>query len=814
MISWAARCWKTDRFTATRRLIDHGVLDNVTTEDLNVDLQWYAFQESVTSLWQNCRQPRPNHSGDLRWAAFFLGINWSSAGLWFARAARFAGVLSKDEILVNLPNFSDKSRQWEEAVAVALYSLPGKLSSFFMVLRSASEDNCVLYRIPDPSGLECGGFLGLDAVTGPTHPDFGNKILLLSDPLLALKLHDIHVATDKYLLPVAGFCHEDAVNLNVCSGMFAGKEVHVWGPNVTEELSQGAKKVDSRIVTNEDSKVRYVDDISWTSLHVWISHKLRLARPWPEVLAAYLECKSRQECGDVLGDLQLSDRERDALLECCTASDKERLKDIERERNPSTVNVGHRMGVVERSGCWFLLDNRKPGEGQGLLWSDAILRIDKIVRFPRNSKMLYEGRIVYKGHEIPFSVPAGEQDKVHRHTASWIRGILLDAGLGVLHYVPSKDQRLVDVALALHKPVIVAGRDRCGWDKAENAFVFDGFSISAKGHVETGVSVHGSNLPGRNLHLPRDFTREQIEVLSDSSPLGSLVWCVTACVLANLLAPLFSRNTTGIALLGEGASLLGPMIAKAVGCVESRYSAENETRHGWPIVLPAVKEQRLARELTATDSHNCVVATSLYAAAVFGIEAGWNWVICDYAFTSLDQYGEVLPLIVPAFLVWLAQQEFRLPQSCSHAESILISLGEWVKSLGGKADHLQRSTSFLSPDQPEGCRHKVVAQRFVGLLCRMLADSYVKIGPNITSGMVVGEHKVLLPKREIYRALGKRKLPFFDSGVVIRALYEDGILLGEEDVDGIPVWSLDPAWWKETHEQWIKSNSNKFRVEK
>jgi hypothetical protein len=810
LISLAARGWQTERRMAATGLVDHFGLSEVSSSELDRDSQWHEFQESIQSLWKNCRKPGPSTSGDLRWAARLLGLNRSSAEVWHAGAGKLAGVVSKEEVREHLPGFGALSRRWEEAVVVALHSLPGKISSFLTFLRSVGEDSTVFYQVADPSGLRLGGFLGLEAVTGPDHPDFGNKVLLMNDPLLALRLHERHLAREKPLLPVAGFRHEDATNLNVGNGLFAGKRVYVWSPAITKELLLVAKEVDGWIVTDEDRDGGYWDDMNRVGLPVWVGRKLRFGRPWPDVLATCLQSKYGNEYADLLRHMQLSEQERDRLLTCCRPSDREKLRDFEHNRSPRAAAVSPKKRIREENGCWYLLDVRKNGS-TSLQLSDAILRIDTIVRFARSRKRLYEGRILYRGHEVPFSVAAGKRHEFQTHTAKWMRAKLIDAGLGVLQTVPGKYQRLLDVALYLHEPGIVTGRDRCGWDKDENAFIFDGFSISARGEVKTGISVYASMIPGRDLHPPQDLTWEQIVILSGAGPLSSLVWSVTACVMANLLAPLFNRTTTGVALLGDGAAFVGPMIAKRLGCVQVRYSPAHEAQHGWPIVLPAVKEHLLTKQLAVTGPHNCVVVTSRQAAAVLGIESGWNWVTCEDPLTSLDKYGEVLPLIVPAYLVWLAQQGFHLPESDSYAKSVLCSLGDWVKSLHGNADHLENSTTFLSPDQPEGCRDKVVAQRFVELLCRMLEDGYLGIGVNIALGMVVAGDNVFLPKKEIYRALAKRKLPPFDSAVVTRALYHEQVLLGEEYVDGIPVWSLDPVWWKKTYEPWTKRKTSKFR---
>jgi hypothetical protein len=814
MVSLAARCWQTDRRTAAARLADSFALGEISKDDLDRDTQWYEFQESIRCLWQKCRQPGPSNSLDLRWAARLLGIKSCSVDAWYARAGKFAGVLSKEQIREHFPGFAALGRLWDEAAVVPLYSLPGKISSFLTILRSASEGVSELYQVPDPSGLKIGGFLGLEAVTGSDHPEFGNKVLLLSDPLLALKLHERHLTREDQLLPVAGFCGGDASNLNASNGLFGGKKVYIWGPVIDRDLLLWAKKVDGWIVTDEDRKDSYWNDMMRVGLPAWVGRKLRLARPWDQALATYLKPLGCMDYESVFWYMQLSEHERLRLLAWCRPEEQQRLFDIERNSKPTTVSVGPRSQVFEQSGHWYL-QNDRTRSSPSILLSAAVLRVDRIVRFAGRSKKLYEGRILYRGHVVPFSVTASARGKFRVHTANWMRDMLIDAGLGILHYFPCKSPRLLDVALYLHEPAIVTARDRCGWDAEENAFIFDGFSIAAHGKVETGMSVHAPLIPGRNLHPPLGFpffTREQICLMSEPNPVSSLVWSVTACVLANLLAPLCNQTTTGIALVGEGASLIGPWIAKGLGCVECKYSPGAEARHGWPIVLTTVRGHHLARQLSLTGPHNCVAVLSDYAAAVLGIEGGWNCVTCEYPCTSLEGHDEVLPLVVPAYLAWLAGQKFRLPESNSYAESVLLSLVDWIKSVGGQADHLKNSSMFLSPDQPEGCRHRVVVQHFVDLLCRMLAEGYVRISLNIALGMVVDGDKVFLPKQEINRALAKRKLPPIATELVTRALEEEQILLGEEYIDGLSVWSLDPGWWKRTYETWIKTKNRTYRV--
>jgi hypothetical protein len=552
---------------AAARLAKLCAMNDVPSSYLDRDTQWHKFQESIRSFWQNCCMPGPSCSGDLRWAAPLLGINCSSSDIWYARAGKLAGVVTKAEINEHLPGFRGLSRVWKEAVVVALHSLPGKISSFLTILRSGSEDPFVLYRVPDCSGLQLGGFLGLEAVTGPDHPDFGNQVLLASDPLIALRLHAHQLALKKHLLPVAGFCQEDTSYLNVGNGLFAGKKVCVWAPAITKELLLLAKKVDGWIVTDENRDHAYWDDMDRVGMPVWVACRLRLARPWPQFLAAYLESKDSCECCDLLSYLKLSEQERDRVLECCTPDKRARLSAAQRERIPKSTSVSARKSVVEQNGCWYLREaDPSRGLSSSSLLSDCILRIDQIVRFERSRKKLYEGRLLYKGREVAFSVAAGETHRFLTRTATWMCNKLIDEGLGILHCERRSFQRLVDVALSLHEPIMVTGRDRCGWVEDENAFVFDGFSISPKGKVETGIAVYSSFVPTRNLHPPQDLTGEQIALLSDAGPVGSLVWPVTACVIANVLSPFLNQPTTGIALLGEGAGLLGPWIARKLGC--------------------------------------------------------------------------------------------------------------------------------------------------------------------------------------------------------------------------------------------------------
>jgi hypothetical protein len=59
----------------------------------------------------------------------------------------------------------------------------------------------------------------------------------------------------------------------------------------------------------------------------------------------------------------------------------------------------------------------------------------------------------------------------------------------------------------------------------------------------------------------------------------------------------------------------------------------------------------------------------------------------------------------------------------------------------------------------------------------MVHDGYLGTGVSIARGMVVAGDKVLLPKKEINRALARRRWASFDVGVVTQALHEEQFFL-------------------------------------
>jgi hypothetical protein len=94
----------------------------------------------------------------------------------------------------------------------------------------------------------------------------------------------------------------------------------------------------------------------------------------------------------------------------------------------------------------------------------------------------------------------------------------------------------------------------------------------------------------------------------------------------------------------------------------------------------------------------------------------------------------------------------------------------------------------------------------------MVHDGYLRIGVSIARGMVVAGHKVLLPKKEINRALARRRWASIDVGVVSQALHEAQFFRGEEVIDDIPVWSLDPAWWNNVTATYCPPPLDPFRL--
>lgn len=181
-----------------------------------------------------------------------------------------------------------------------------------------------------------------------------------------------------------------------------------------------------------------------------------------------------------------------------------------------------------------------------------------------------------------------------------LRDFLVEQDVGFLQFQHTWAKDSAYIALALGKPKYRSVVDRIGWHSSERRFMFPKFSITHMGEVKSdGSPILVNNPPAANLMEPyfRPFMRDELDALCANGHEVSMFWAMGASILHNLLAPAMNHKPAGIVLDGEGAQVAGPVLAKAMGCVELdlRRPARGQSvlerinavgsQHGWPTVL-------------------------------------------------------------------------------------------------------------------------------------------------------------------------------------------------------------------------------------
>jgi hypothetical protein len=166
----------------------------------------------------------------------------------------------------------------------------------------------------------------------------------------------------------------------------------------------------------------------------------RRARPWREAVKEWAE---RQPDG-VLAELLLGLQEyrvdlRQLVQDCGGGRLEELLPPALRRR---VVQLGGRR-YVENAGGWYAVRRH----GQEVLLTDAILRIDEISVGEQG--LHYQGRIVFKGEEIPYAVTAAT---LERHPVQWLREYLLRQGKGLAYFAPGW-RDVIALAVQWHEPL-------------------------------------------------------------------------------------------------------------------------------------------------------------------------------------------------------------------------------------------------------------------------------------------------------------------------------------------------------------------------
>ncbi len=827
MIELAAKAWGLGIPATVAKLTSQGaalpddkeVIRNYVQDQLK-------YRRRISHMWTQARAGRFHDSASVSRVAQTLHLNSEAPrDRWLAGPGQMVGALSRLEVEEALrPTSINKGKifrennklRWEDVLAVPLYDLPGRPCAFLFAGRKARPDKDFIFYMlnvaTNRGGFGEGGSRKWDREAGVSmHPDvlttsteWHNQIIAVADPFAGLHLHSRHCEHSTRQLPlVSWYCTEQAQPARSWK-MFVDKKMVFWAPELTKHVIHQAIVTGGWISTLGPDAGNELQQYMWKYRPQDLMEKIiESAAPWDEVVAKHLSKLANNEIEDLLLQLQLDGMDVSLIQQRSPGMLRSRLDTILSGKTVGrTIFMGDRT-VIEREGGWYI-EGRRPGQFEQIM--DAQLRIDAVVNQPRLSKSYYMGHIIFAGESVEFCVPVATLD---RKPFEYLRQLLFDHEVGSLTFNPSWNVKLVNIAMRFQKPKFISGLDTVGWDG--RSFVLPKYSVQTGGEIVVNKQdLFPADSPAINLPLPEAMSGQELEALFSDDATTSILWSVLSTIGANILAPAYRQNPSGIALSGPGVEELTHQVAKLCGCLSVRavsrqhgaeHMLDQETRHKWPIIMQDVRKGAvLAKWLDPSRdwdrTHNCLVRLPWYVTTARKLLPGWHVIedmrsvhrLSDEACASVRKF-------FPALLLDLCQKQ--LPEIDSEdtwLESVLVMMSKFVTEHGGPGDKVLKALASILPQRIEG--H---AEAFVDLVYNLIRDGDLVTLPE---GFTDAKRPVVIqcdegrgfavPKEALADILAKKHMRLTDFSYVTNVLRSADAL--EEDSN--KHWIVKPGWWQ------------------
>ena len=601
LITLASRTWKTDLPLTLARLRELGGFPRLwSREEEEEHGRFMTNLLSVQEFWERIRRDQTLDNSDTHQFRVRLNLrpanNWQR---WKERMGDLVAVVRRSDLSEGVIKNSLFESVCNHSMLMPFWDLPGRIAGFYALSRRDQpryHGYRLISRVGSCLNSASSGIGMLPLLLLEKHPELGDFIFV-TDAETAIYLHEKNFNSTPAPLPL--LCVDDKNDLrpDFSHGLLFGRKVIFLTTEDSPEVLRMAKEVDGSVFLDlHNLPVKIRAERGYLTPDKYLRAAIDVAVPWQQALENKLSTLMDLEAESFLRSLEFNNaEENDRFAESCSLPTRERLKLIGDRPRSASISLGHHT-IIEARGHWYAkIDNRPPR-----LISDAILRIDKLIT---GAEIYYQGRILFKGEEIPFSCSAGELEE---NPLVWMRTFLLKNNHGVMSFSKFVDD-IISVAVQFHQPETVKGVQRRGWNEDHASFVFDGFAISAKGEVVEvpAVSLADCSAPAKHLTC-QPILPDEVEALSRNDHVSALVWSLMTVVSSNLLASAKNSRRSGTILLGRGAEIGGPMAAKFLGCAEHNQGRgwldemrnkpqELQQEHDWPILLRSANPELSSR---------------------------------------------------------------------------------------------------------------------------------------------------------------------------------------------------------------------------
>jgi hypothetical protein len=839
----AAKIWKLPLRETMDRMVTlgHDMPEHCTDQAKinHYKRRFYTRRKHFNDMFRESQQYLAGRPGSLRALLEKFGLQSEQPGrVWIDRMGKYLGALHQHKIIAHLQPYRTVHKEsysqsfiasgtqqkrifvgsnWQDVLVMPLHYLPGMVSGWLFVGRKGQEEDFVYYPAygygTGFGPLNEGGLAMYEVLYNNPVETFGNTMFVFNDVMLALKMQSRHLRDTSQPMPILGMHTSTQVApkskrlLKIAPKQLwdsmPQREYVFWSQTPAAQVYNAAARANGRV-----SIAQYADHVTWRSPKRLLSYIKQNSRPWITSLEMTLRELTDTQRDLFLEELDLPGPARSEFMYSCTEGTKELLAASEGSTVvPKKVVIGNKP-VTETPHGWF-------SEKSGALVSDAILRIEQVVYQEESEAVWYKGYISYRGKRVPFTEPA---DAIDKGTMSWMRKVLVKENVGVMNYSKSWSGDAIQLAMHFHQPELVHTTGSFGWDPIKAAFVLPNMKIYLGGRVEEEAMPQITELtPARELVAP-DMIMPDLETMTQETEENYVFWATAACVLANVLAPALNESVAGIGLYGAGASAVGRISARSLGCPEYSLSVNKAgvdvvdslkrvaNRHRWPTILrisPSGKYQALSPWLNSMEDTNVVLDVTSITADALAVQTAWRFVHTESELTSANAFLENGPLLAAQWLVSICQRGLDLNSSAeSLVRRVLDDLAVWVQERHGNGKVVKRALRLLDEGGDTACSQ---ATRLVSLVYHFIEDGKLTIkregyGPAKRPNSLIHVEKaydkqaVFIPRQLFSKLLYNNRVPVPDPIQLTDILTNADCLMGltHNQVHG---WLIDADWW-------------------
>lgn len=703
---------------------------------------------------------------------------------------------------------------WGHVLVIPMYDAPQHICGFTFVGRDGRPDD-IVYKYLYGSAVSSRSVLGVSMLTAAMsrryRDDYKNKAFVVPDILLALRMQLRQLEEHSRHLPIVG------VHLPVSGPDIAAFWKHLrlstyvfWCPPgvMSPEALKLAVTMEAHVSQRHEQGMANEDFLNQETPKIFLQRVAATTQPWRDIVETIV-AQDPDEGEDFLLRMKLPPAELEALQAVGNDDVVDVVTDMLEITATATqeIKLG-RDRIAQSNQGWV-------HAGTGLVISNAILRIERILYRSRAASRVFEGEIVWNGERIPISV--AERDLEKEGAFKWMDNQLAQRGMGPLDYTPSWSNRAIRIAQNFHTPQIINGIEGVGWNDQTGQFLFPAFTLAAESPPAKINLPPVPHMPCREFTAPAALHEQTVAGLAKHDPATKLFWAVTTLVTANTTAPANNAAIFGGLLIGPGARHLGVHVAKLHGCHEficARASRiplghldEYASEHSWPAVVTHDTKRvefppRLQGWLDARP-RNILYATDWVSGNVLAIMRDWHTIEMHTAVTSLQLLPRKARMVIPTFLQHAMQTTMEPPRiegKPTFIERVNHWLADWFEGLGGDRAAVENAMTLL---QPAGIEHAKL-DRFAEVLCHLYQAGYIEVadedyrvkGAGIPTLTRRRNGDVHIPAQGINAALARCHAPTLDRGVVEQALQTADVLLtDEEQAPNNPGWLVPGGWW-------------------